>query len=474
MMFGSVLAMLYESPGATPTRPARSPSRRCAPARWRATGSCRRPSGPRGEPGAAWRGRTLRWERSPRCGRSVIGRRRVCRRQGDASPFNPQGRQAPRPRARAPDARCTRWPSIPASCSGALFFSVPGFEADGNDSRARRSGAGRRRWSSTPAGLGVPESWCPTPAPRWRGGGPVLRRSVGRIEVVGITGTNGRRRPPTCCARCWRRPGAPAAYRHGQDFVATRSDRASARRRGAGAATRPAGHGGRRRPRMARWRSRRLDSRWHRVDRSTSPPHWLTNFTADQPGLPRVDGGYWAAKRSSSTASHRSARWSTRTTSAAARWRPSCRARRLRRRARSPTCARSRSPRGGRAQIHPLLRPREGAERAAVRSRLPGAYNVDNVAAAAAAAHLLGAGPRRSPGRRRRRPPAGTPRAPGRGPALHRRDRLRPLAGLSPPYAGPASATARTAGCRGLRRDGAALAATRPEMAPSRAIARTS
>jgi UDP-N-acetylmuramoyl-L-alanyl-D-glutamate--2,6-diaminopimelate ligase len=33
----------------------------------------------------------------------------------------------------------------------------------------------------------------------------------------------------------------------------------------------------------------------------------------------------------------------------------------------------------------------EGAERASVRSRLPGAYNVDNVLAAAATAHLLGA-----------------------------------------------------------------------------------
>jgi len=176
---------------------------------------------------------------------------------------------------------------------------------------------------------------------------------------------------------------------------------------------------------------------------------------------------YWAAKRSLfDRVAHASARWSTRTTSAAARG--------------GELPARTTSASRHDADVRALdvrleadgaqfTSPSagEGAERAAVRSRCPARNNVDNVVAAAAARTCSrgGRGDRR--GGVGGGAPAGTPRAPGRG---------QPSTVVTLRHS-PDSVRRTLETCSAIGADGRLIvvfgatgrrfAATRPEMAPS-------
>ena len=78
---------------------------------------------------------------------------------------------------------------------GTLFFCVPGFDARRPRLRGRRGrAAGRRRWWSSGRSTSASRrSWCPARARDGAGGGrgsTATRRPT--LEVVGITGTNGK------------------------------------------------------------------------------------------------------------------------------------------------------------------------------------------------------------------------------------------------------------------------------------------
>jgi UDP-N-acetylmuramoyl-L-alanyl-D-glutamate--2,6-diaminopimelate ligase len=278
---------------------------------------------------------------------------------------------------------------------GALFFSVPGLEADGHDfaDDAVRRGAAALV-VERPLGLGVPEVVVPDARAAMA---PVAARFYGdpsaELEVVGITGTNGKTTTAYLLREMLAASGRPCGMIGTVKTVVGEEERLGER-------TTPEA------PELQRDLRDMADGgdlacamevssvglAMHRVDAIHFAAAVLTNHTADHLDFHGSMEAYWAAKRSlfDRVAAERvvinaddergrglAAELPGATTFGTGR-EADVRALDVRQDAE-----------GARFDI--AFGRGEGSERASVRSRLPGAYNVDNVLAAGATAHLLGA-----------------------------------------------------------------------------------
>jgi UDP-N-acetylmuramoyl-L-alanyl-D-glutamate--2,6-diaminopimelate ligase len=278
---------------------------------------------------------------------------------------------------------------------GALFFSVPGFEADGHDfaDDAVRRGA-TALVVERPLGLDVPEVVVPDARAAMA---PVASRFYGdpsaELEVVGITGTNGKTTTAYLLREMLAASGRPCGMIGTVKTVVGEEERLGER-------TTPEA------PELQRDLRDMADGgdlacamevssvglAMHRVDAIHFAAAVLTNHTADHLDFHGSMEAYWAAKRSlfdrveaervvinvDDERGRGLAAELAGATTFGTRREADVRALDVRLDAE-----------GARFDI--AFGPGEGAERASVRSRLPGAYNVDNVLAAAATAHLLGA-----------------------------------------------------------------------------------
>jgi UDP-N-acetylmuramoyl-L-alanyl-D-glutamate--2,6-diaminopimelate ligase len=278
---------------------------------------------------------------------------------------------------------------------GALFFSVPGFEADGHDfaDDAVRRGAAALV-VERPLGLGVPEVVVPDARAAMA---PAAARFYddpsAELEVVGITGTNGKTTTAYLLREMLAASGRPCGMIGTVKTVVGEEERLGER-------TTPEA------PELQRDLRDMADGgdlacamevssvglAMHRVDAIQFAAAVLTNHTADHLDFHGSMEAYWAAKRSlfDRVAPERvvinvddergrglAVELPGATTFGTGR----------------EADVRALDVRLGAegARFDIAFGHGEGAERASVRSRLPGAYNVDNVLAAGATAHLLGA-----------------------------------------------------------------------------------
>jgi UDP-N-acetylmuramoyl-L-alanyl-D-glutamate--2,6-diaminopimelate ligase len=278
---------------------------------------------------------------------------------------------------------------------GALFFCVPGFETDGHDfaDDAVRRGAAALV-VERPLGLDVPEVVVPDARAAMA---PVAARFYGdpsaELDVVGITGTNGKTTTAYLLREMLVASGRPCGMIGTVKTVVGADERPGER-------TTPEA------PELQRDLRDMVDGgdracamevssvglALHRVDAIHFAAAVFTNFSADHLDFHGSMEAYWAAKRSLFdrvaaervviNADDERGRALAAELPGAKRFGagPEADVRALDVRL---------DPEGARFDIS--FGHGEGAERVSVRSRLPGAYNVDNVLAAAATAHLLGA-----------------------------------------------------------------------------------
>ena len=279
---------------------------------------------------------------------------------------------------------------------GALFFCVPGFEADGHDFApdAIRRGA-VALVVERPLGLGVPEAVVPDARAAMA---PMAARYYGDasadLDVIGITGTNGKTTTAYLLREMLAAAGTPCGMIGTVKTMVGEQERRGERTTPEAVELqrdlRDMASGG---DRACAMEVSSVGLALHRVDAIHFSAAVLTNFTPDHLDFHGSMEAYWAAKRSlfdlvaPDRAIVNAADPHGRELAAEL---PGARTFAV----------------GGDADVRALdvrLDPEgasfdlafargAGAERVAVRSHLPGAFNVDNVLAAAAAAHLLGAG----------------------------------------------------------------------------------
>jgi UDP-N-acetylmuramoyl-L-alanyl-D-glutamate--2,6-diaminopimelate ligase len=279
---------------------------------------------------------------------------------------------------------------------GALFFSIPGFEADGHDFAADAVQHGAAALVvERPLGLGVPEVVVPdaraamAPAAARFYGDP-----SGELEVVGITGTNGKTTTAFLLREMLATAGKPCGMIGTVKTMVAEEERRGERTTPEApelqGALRDMAAGG---DRACAMEVSSVGLELHRVDAIHFSAAVLTNFTPDHLDFHGSMESYWAAKR--------------RLFDAVGPGRAIVNTGDARGRALAAELPGALTfAVGGDADVRALdvrLEPEQAsfdivlgrepdAERVPVRSRLPGAFNVDNVLAAATAARLLGAG----------------------------------------------------------------------------------
>jgi len=279
---------------------------------------------------------------------------------------------------------------------GALFFAVPGFEADGHDF----AGDAVRRGATAlvverPLGLGVPEVVVPDARAAMA---PAAARFYGdpsaEFDVVGITGTNGKTTTAYLLREMLAAAGFPCGMIGTVKTVVGEEERLGERTTPEAPELqrdlRDMADGG---DRACAMEVSSVGLALHRVDAIHFAAALLTNHTADHLDFHGSMDAYWAAKRSlfdrvepeqavlnaDDERGRALAAELPGATTFGVVHEADVRALDVRLEADG-------------AQFTLSFGRGDGAERATVRSRLPGAYNVDNVLAAAATAHLLGAG----------------------------------------------------------------------------------
>ena len=280
---------------------------------------------------------------------------------------------------------------------GALFFCVPGFEADGHDFAGDAVGRGATALVvERPLGLGVPEV---VVADARAAMAPVAARFYddpsAELAVVGITGTNGKTTTAHLLREMLAADGRPCGMVGTVKTVVGEQERLGER-------TTPEA------PDLQRDLRDMADGgdaacamevssvglALHRVDAIHFAAAVLTNHTPDHLDFHGSMEAYWAAKRSL---------FDRVPPDRVALNADDERGRALREELPGALCfgtepgadvrALDVHVEAGGARFDIAFGRGAGAPRQAVRSRLPGAYNVHNVLAAAATAHLLGARP---------------------------------------------------------------------------------
>jgi UDP-N-acetylmuramoyl-L-alanyl-D-glutamate--2,6-diaminopimelate ligase len=280
---------------------------------------------------------------------------------------------------------------------GALFFCVPGFEADGHDfaDDAVRRGAAALV-AERPLGLGVPEVVVPDTRAAM---GPVAARFYGdpsaELEVVGITGTNGKTTTAYLLREMLAASGRPCGMIGTVKTVVGEEERRGERTTPEAPELqrdlRDMADGG---DRACAMEVSSVGLALHRVDAIQFAAAVLTNHTADHLDFHGSMEAYWAAKRSlfdRVSADRVLINADDERGRALAAEIPGATSFGTGHDADVRAHAVHLDATGARFDIS--FGRGEDAERVSVRSRLPGAYNVDNVLASAATAHLLGASP---------------------------------------------------------------------------------
>jgi len=278
---------------------------------------------------------------------------------------------------------------------GALFFCVPGFEADGHDfaDDAVRRGAAALV-AERPLGLGVPEVVVPDVRAAMA---PVAARFYGdpsaELEVVGITGTNGKTTTAYLLREMLAASGRPCGMIGTVKTVVGEEERLGERTTPEAPELqrdlRDMADGG---DRACAMEVSSVGLALHRVDAIHFAAAVLTNHTADHLDFHGSMEAYWAAKRSlfDRVAAERVVvNADDERGRALAAELPGATSFGVGHEADVRALDVHLDAEGARFDIS--FGRGEGDERVSVRSRLPGAYNVDNVLAAAATAHLLGA-----------------------------------------------------------------------------------
>ncbi len=279
--------------------------------------------------------------------------------------------------------------------AGALFFCVPGFEADGHDFADDAVARGAVALVvERPLGLDVPEVLVPDARAAMA---PVASRFYGDpsadLEVVGITGTNGKTTTAYLLREMLAAAGRPCGMIGTVKTVVGAEERLGERTTPEAPELqrdlRGMADGG---DRACAMEVSSVGLALHRVDAIHFSAAVLTNHTADHLDFHGSMDAYWAAKRSlfdrveperavlnadDERGRALAAELAGATTFGVA---PDADVRALDVRLEADGARFTLSVGRG-----------DGAQRVAVRTHLPGAYNVDNVLAAAATAHLLGA-----------------------------------------------------------------------------------
>jgi UDP-N-acetylmuramoyl-L-alanyl-D-glutamate--2,6-diaminopimelate ligase len=279
---------------------------------------------------------------------------------------------------------------------GALFFCVPGFEADGHDFALDAIERGAVALVlERPLGLGVPEVVVPDARAAMA---PVAAGFYGNpsaeLDVVGITGTNGKTTTAYLLREMLAAAGTPCGMIGTVKTIVGEEERRGERTTPEAVELqrdlRAMAAGG---DRACAMEVSSVGLALHRVDAIRFSAAVLTNFTPDHLDFHGSMEAYWAAKRDlfDAVAPGRAI-----VNAADARGRalaaelPGALTFAVEGDADVRALDVRLDPEG--ASFDLALGRGAGAERVAVRSHLPGVFNVDNVLAAAAAAQLLGAG----------------------------------------------------------------------------------